>query len=225
MNDGCEGLPFFFVFLLVSRIERACTTLRSGRVCARGAVSKEFRDAGRVGAWKCGTLADVSHSVLPVHLNGNWRGCSDWPVDVLAIPYQVLAVRIQKVGGDWEVFRGLVVDAEGRRRRRRRRRRHWRRWRRWREWRWREWRRRRRWRERRWVAGEEQWEPLRRARAGVVGLRLLARHTGLRDVREEGGAKGRGDADEDDRTAARSVHLCLRLRWGDLGRARCGDHM
>eukprot|EP00964_Phaeocystis_antarctica_P075311 scaffold46447_cov26-Phaeocystis_antarctica.AAC.1 len=57
MNDGCEGLPFFCCFLLVSRIERACTTLRSGRVCARGAVSKEFRDAGRVGAWKCGTLA------------------------------------------------------------------------------------------------------------------------------------------------------------------------
>ena len=61
------------------------------------------------------------------------------------------------------------------------------------------------------VAGEEHWEPLRRARAGAVGLLPLARHTGLRDVREEGGAKGRGDTDEDDRVAARSAHLCLRL--------------
>ena len=57
MNDGCEGLPFFLFFWLVSRNERACTTLRSGRVCARSAVSKGFRDPGRVGAWTCGAVA------------------------------------------------------------------------------------------------------------------------------------------------------------------------
>ena len=57
MNDGREGLLYRVCFWLVSRDERACTTLRSGRVCARSAVSKGFRDTGRVGAWTCGTVA------------------------------------------------------------------------------------------------------------------------------------------------------------------------
>ena len=75
----------------------------------------------RVRTWECHDLdsyaveaeahvaADVSQSVLPAHGDGNWRGNSDWPVDVLAIPYQILAARMQKVGGDWQVFRGLVL--------------------------------------------------------------------------------------------------------------------
>eukprot|EP00964_Phaeocystis_antarctica_P012073 scaffold6652_cov62-Phaeocystis_antarctica.AAC.6 len=73
-------------------------------------------------------------------------------------------------------------------------------------------RRQRRWgRERSLVKGgsltEEHGQPLRRDRDGVVDLRQLARHTGLGHVREEGGAKGGGDADEDERPEARSVIL------------------
>ena len=72
-------------------------------------------------------------------------------------------------------------------------------------------------RQRRWGRGrslvkgrsqtEEHGQPLRRDRDGVVDLRQLARHTGLGHVREEGGAKGGGDADEDERPEARSVIL------------------
>ena len=52
-------------------------------------------------------------------------------------------------------------------------------------------------------------QPLRRARDGVVGLRQLACHTGFGHVREEGGAKGGGDAEEDEHTEARGVLLRL----------------
>ena len=45
--------------------------------------------------------------------------------------------------------------------------------------------------------GQEHREPLRRARAGVVNLHPLARHTGLRHVRDGGGADGRDDANEE----------------------------
>ena len=54
---------------------------------------------------------------------------------------------------------------------------------------------------------QEHRQPLRRARDGVVGLRQLARHTKLGHVREEGGAEGGGDADEDERPEARSAIL------------------
>jgi hypothetical protein len=67
------------------------------------------------------------------------------------------------------------------------------------------------------VGGQEHRQPLRRDRDRVVGLRQLARHTGLGHVREEGGAEGGGDADEDEHAEARSVLPRLyRLRWGDL---------
>ena len=66
--------------------------------------------------------------------------------------------------------------------------------------------------------GQEPRQPLRRARDGVVGLHQLACHTGFGHVREEGGAKGGGDADEDEHTELR---LC-RLRWGDLEGSTAG---
>ena len=67
------------------------------------------------------------------------------------------------------------------------------------------------------AGGQEHRQPLRRDRDRVVGLRQLARHTGLGHVREEHGAEGGGDADEDEHAEARSVLPRLyRLRWGDL---------
>ena len=50
--------------------------------------------------------------------------------------------------------------------------------------------------------GQEHRQPLRRARDGVLGLRQLARHAGLGDVRDDGGIEGGGDADEDERAEA-----------------------
>ena len=57
------------------------------------------------------------------------------------------------------------------------------------------------------LCGQEHGQPLRRDRDGVVGLRQLARRTGLGHVRSEGGMEGGGDADEDERAEARSVIL------------------
>ena len=37
---------------------------------------------------------------------------------------------------------------------------------------------------------------------GGLGLRQLARHAGLGDVRDDGGIEGGGDADEDERAEA-----------------------
>ena len=50
--------------------------------------------------------------------------------------------------------------------------------------------------------GQEHRQPLRRARDGGLGLRQLARHAGLGDVRDDGGIEGGGDADEDERAEA-----------------------
>eukprot|EP00964_Phaeocystis_antarctica_P035919 scaffold20530_cov68-Phaeocystis_antarctica.AAC.7 len=58
---------------------------------------------------------------------------------------------------------------------------------------------------------QEQREPLRRARDGVLGLRQLARHAGPGEVRDDGGAEGSGDADEDERTEARGACFLLDL--------------
>eukprot|EP00964_Phaeocystis_antarctica_P146253 scaffold112462_cov57-Phaeocystis_antarctica.AAC.1 len=55
------------------------------------------------------------------------------------------------------------------------------------------------------VGGQEHRQPLQRARDGVVGLRQLARHTELGHAREEGGATGGGDAEEDEHAEARGV--------------------
>ena len=65
-----------------------------------------------------------------------------------------------------------------------------------------------------WGGGQEHREPLRRARDGVLGLRQLARHAGLGEVRDDGGAEGSGDADEDERTEARGA--CFLLDLGHL---------
>ena len=59
--------------MLVSRIERACTTLRSGRVCARSAVPERFRDIDRVGvvtrnlsaSWALWRLVSTESRVVP----------------------------------------------------------------------------------------------------------------------------------------------------------------
>eukprot|EP00964_Phaeocystis_antarctica_P122954 scaffold86603_cov84-Phaeocystis_antarctica.AAC.1 len=51
--------------------------------------------------------------------------------------------------------------------------------------------------------GQEQRQPLWRARDKVLRLSQLARHAGLGDVRDDGGADGSGDADEDERAEAR----------------------
>eukprot|EP00964_Phaeocystis_antarctica_P134099 scaffold98328_cov57-Phaeocystis_antarctica.AAC.1 len=59
------------------------------------------------------------------------------------------------------------------------------------------------------AGGQEHRQPLRRARVRVVALHQLACHTGLRDERADGGAKGGGDADEDERAEARRVPLRL----------------
>eukprot|EP00964_Phaeocystis_antarctica_P084310 scaffold53077_cov64-Phaeocystis_antarctica.AAC.1 len=60
------------------------------------------------------------------------------------------------------------------------------------------------------VCGQEHRQPLRRDRGdGVVSLRQLTRHTGLGRVREESGAEGGGDADEDEHTEARNALLVL----------------
>eukprot|EP00964_Phaeocystis_antarctica_P067878 scaffold41117_cov60-Phaeocystis_antarctica.AAC.2 len=67
-------------------------------------------------------------------------------------------------------------------------------------------------------SGQEQRQPLRGERDGVLGLRQLARHTGLGDVRDDGGVEGSGDADEDERAVARGV--LFRLQRGVLGAYR-----
>jgi hypothetical protein len=59
------------------------------------------------------------------------------------------------------------------------------------------------------AGGQEHRHPLRRASVGVVDLRQLARHTGLRHVRGESGAEDGSDADEDERSDARRVLLRL----------------
>ena len=59
------------------------------------------------------------------------------------------------------------------------------------------------------AGGHEHWQPLRRARGGVVGLRQLACHTGLGHVRDEGGAEGGDDADEDECAGTRRGLLRL----------------
>jgi len=61
------------------------------------------------------------------------------------------------------------------------------------------------------AGGQEHRQPLRRARDGVVDLHQRARHTGLRRVRDEGGAEEGGDADEDE--GARGVHPFLVGAW------------
>jgi hypothetical protein len=68
------------------------------------------------------------------------------------------------------------------------------------------------------AGGQEHRHPLRRASVGVVDLRQLARHTGSRHVRGESGAEDGSDADEDERTDARRVLLCL---WVEKTRV-CG---
>ena len=50
---------------------------------------------------------------------------------------------------------------------------------------------------------------MRWAHDGVVGVRQLARHLELDHVRGEGGAEGGSDTDEDERTGARRILLCL----------------
>ena len=50
--------------------------------------------------------------------------------------------------------------------------------------------------------GQEHRQPLRRARDGGLGLRQLARHAGLGDVRDGGGIESGGDTDEDERAEA-----------------------
>ena len=60
------------------------------------------------------------------------------------------------------------------------------------------------------LVGQEHGQPLRRDRDGVVGLRQLARRTGLGHVRSQGGMEGGGDADEDECSKARSVLLRLK---------------
>ena len=64
------------------------------------------------------------------------------------------------------------------------------------------------------AGGQVHRQPVRRAHVGVLGLRQLARHTGLGHVRVEAGAEGGGGADEDECAEARRVLLRLRLRRG-----------
>ena len=59
------------------------------------------------------------------------------------------------------------------------------------------------------AGGQEHRQPLRRARVGLADLRQLARHTGVRRVRVEGGAEGGSDADEDEHVEARRVLVRL----------------
>ena len=61
------------------------------------------------------------------------------------------------------------------------------------------------------AGGQEHRQPLRRARVGVVDLHQPARHSGRRDVRDEGGAENGGDADEDEREGTRGVLLRLQV--------------
>ena len=66
------------------------------------------------------------------------------------------------------------------------------------------------------AGGEEHRQPMRRPHVGLVGLRPLARRTGLGHLRGEGGAEGGSGADEDERAEARRALLCLRvLALGD----------
>ena len=53
--------------------------------------------------------------------------------------------------------------------------------------------------------GQERREPHRWARDGVLGLRQLARHAGLGDVRDDAGADQGGGTGEDGRAEARGV--------------------
>eukprot|EP00964_Phaeocystis_antarctica_P127577 scaffold91237_cov60-Phaeocystis_antarctica.AAC.1 len=65
------------------------------------------------------------------------------------------------------------------------------------------------------AGGQEHRQPLRRARrVGAVDLHQLACHTGLCHERVDGGAKGGGDADEDERAEAQNVplRLCVEKR-------------
>ena len=73
------------------------------------------------------------------------------------------------------------------------------------------------------AGGQEHRQPLRRARVGVVDLHQLARHTGLRHVRVDGGANGGSDADEDQRAEARRILLRLWVEKRDLGGALQGS--
>ena len=66
------------------------------------------------------------------------------------------------------------------------------------------------------LTGQEHRQPLRGERDAVLGLRQLARHAGLGDVRDDGGAEGSGDADEDERTEARGVLFRLQVETGTL---------
>ena len=59
------------------------------------------------------------------------------------------------------------------------------------------------------AGGQEHRQPLRWARVGLADLRQLARHTGVRRVRVEGGAEGGSDADEDEHVEARRVLVRL----------------
>ena len=66
------------------------------------------------------------------------------------------------------------------------------------------------------AGGQEHRQPTRRAHVGLVGLRPLARHTGLGHVRGEGGAECGSGADEDERAKARRALRRLRdLAAGD----------
>ena len=67
-----------------------------------------------------------------------------------------------------------------------------------------------------WVGGQEQRQPLRGERDAVLGLRQLARHAGLGDVRDDGGAEGSGDADEDERAESRGLLFRLQVETGTL---------
>ena len=64
------------------------------------------------------------------------------------------------------------------------------------------------------AGSQEHRQPLRRVDDGVVDLRQLARQAGLRGVRNEGGAEGGGDADEDERAEARGVRFRLQVETG-----------
>ena len=66
------------------------------------------------------------------------------------------------------------------------------------------------------AGGQVHRQPMRRAHVGLVGLRPLARHTGLGHVRGEGGAECGSGADEDERAKARRALRRLRdLAAGD----------